>query len=136
MCPLQSDNRANYSRRRHSMDSQLPVGLARRVATIALLCWPLAGLTQDSMEDQGKKVVDATCNACHAIGARTGSGYTPEGWDTVLRMMANHGVQIPADQLPAAKAYLVKTYPVKGRPAAVLLDGPAKISMQAWQAST
>src|SRR2546423_11727063 len=51
-------------------------------------------------------------------------------------MMANHGVPIPADQMPAVKAYLVKTYPVKGRPAAVLVPGPAKVSMQAWQAST
>src|SRR5258708_12521560 len=79
-------------------------------------------------------MVDAQCNSCHPIGARTGSGYTPEGWDTVLRMMTNHGVPIPPDQLPAMKAYLVKTYPVKGRPAAVLVPGPPKVSMKAWQA--
>src|SRR3954466_202164 len=91
---------------------------------------------QGSLEDQGKKVVDATCNTCHPIAARTGSGYTPEGWDTVLRMMTNHGVAIPQEQLPAVKAYLVKTYPVKGRPAAVLVPGPAKVSMQAWKAAT
>jgi len=90
----------------------------------------------DNGEDKGKQMVDATCNTCHPIGARTGSGYTPEGWDTVLRMMTNHGVSIPQDQLPAMKAYLVKTYPVKGRPAAVLVPGPAKVSMKAWQAAT
>jgi virginiamycin B lyase len=89
-----------------------------------------------SLEDQGKKVVDATCNACHAIGARTGSGYTADGWDTVMQMMMNHGVSIPQDQLPAVKAYLVKTYPVKDRAPAVLVPGPAKVSMQSWQAVT
>src|SRR4051812_39066201 len=104
-------------------------------AAAALLA-ALPAWSQGSLEDQGKKVVDATCNTCHPIGARTGSGYTPQGWDTVLRMMANHGVAIPQDQLPAVKAYLVKTYPVKDRPSAVLVPGPAKVSMQAWQAAT
>ena len=102
----------------------------------AVLCAALPAWSQTSLEDQGKKVVDATCNSCHAIGARTGSGYTAQGWDTVLRMMANHGVPIPPDQMTAVKAYLVKTYPVKGRPAAVLVPGPVKVSMKAWQAAT
>src|SRR4051812_1376855 len=88
------------------------------------------------LEDQGKKVVDATCNACHQIGARTGSGYSSDGWDTVLRMMMNHGVAIPPDQLPAVKAYLVKTYPIKSRAPAVLVPGSAKVSFQSWQAVT
>ena len=76
-------------------------------------------------------MVDATCNACHPIGARTGSGYTADGWDTVMRMMLNHGVSIPQDQLPAVKAYLVKTYPVKGRAPAVLVPGPVKALLNA-----
>ena len=102
----------------------------------AALCLAFPAWSQTSLEDNGKKMVDASCNSCHPIGARTGSGYTPEGWDTVLRMMTNHGVPIAPDQLPAMKAYLAKTYPVKGRPAAVLVPGPAKVSMQAWQAAT
>src|SRR3954468_3966769 len=117
------------------MKSLLPVRLGR-ISAAAVLVSPLMALGQGSLEEQGKKFVDATCNTCHAIGARTGSGYTPEGWDTVLRMMTNHGVQIPADQVPAAKAYLVKTYPVTGRPAAVIVDGPLKVSMKSWSAST
>jgi virginiamycin B lyase len=102
-------------------------------ATLASLTVP--AFSQDTA-DPGKAVVDATCNSCHPIGARTGSGYTPEGWDTVLRMMTNLGVQIPSDKMSAVKAYLVKTYPVKGRPDAVIVNGPVKVSMKAWQVPT
>src|SRR6185312_2634403 len=85
---------------------------------------------------EGKAIVDAQCNSCHALSARVGSGYTPEGWKTVLRMMANHGAPIQAEPLPAMTDYLSKTYPVKGRPDAALVPGPTKVSMQAWQAAT
>jgi virginiamycin B lyase len=102
---------------------------------IGALCLAFPAWAQNT-EDKGKQIVDATCNTCHPLGARVGSGYTPEGWDTVLRMMQNHGAPIQPDQLPAMKAYLVKTYPVKGRPAAVLVPGPAKVSLKAWKAET
>ena len=87
-------------------------------------------------DDKGKAVVDAQCNSCHPIGARTGSGYTHDGWKTVMRMMTNHGIPIGPDQLGPMTDYLAKTYPVKGRPDAVLVSGPVKVSMQAWQAAT
>jgi virginiamycin B lyase len=106
------------------------------IAAVALLAALPASGQQDSPEDKGKQLVEAQCNSCHPLSARVGSGYTPEGWDTVLRMMTNHGAQIAADQLAPMKAYLVKTYPVKGRPAAVIVPGPMKVSMQAWQAAT
>src|SRR3954463_15074349 len=93
------------------MRSQLHARFNRNAIAAALLACTLPAFGQGSLEEQGKKFVDATCNTCHAIGARTGSGYTPEGWDTVLRMMTNHGVQIPADQLPAAKARPRKDVP-------------------------
>jgi virginiamycin B lyase len=85
---------------------------------------------------EGKAIVDAQCNSCHPLNARVGSGYTPEGWKTVLRMMSNHGAPIQAEQLPAMTDYLSKTYPVKGRPDAAVVPGPVKVSMQAWPAAT
>src|SRR5512140_2459034 len=102
----------------------------------ATLCAALPAWGQGSPEDIGKRIVEAKCNSCHPLSARVGSGYTAEGWDTVLRMMTNHGVAITADELGPMKAYLVKTYPVSGRPAAVLIPGPAKVSMESWQAAT
>jgi virginiamycin B lyase len=89
-----------------------------------------------SQADAGKQLVDAMCNSCHPVEARVGSGYTPEGWKTVMRMMTNHGIPISADQVGPMTDYLAKTYPVKGRPAAVVVPGPVKVSMQAWQAAT
>ena len=70
----------------------------RRPTLIAsvLLSFAVPSWSQDTA-DPGKAAVDAQCNSCHPIGARVGSGYTPEGWDTVLRMMTNHGVAIAPD---------------------------------------
>jgi virginiamycin B lyase len=103
------------------------------LSLVACSLWlALPAWSQDSA-DRGKALVDAQCNACHPLSARVGTGYSPEGWDTVLQMMLNHGAQLPADQLPMMKAYLAKTYPVSGRPDAVIVPGPAKVSMKAWQ---
>src|SRR5256885_16360750 len=108
-----------------------------RFIAAALLCSVLQAWAQKDMpEASGKALVDAQCNSCHALSARTGSGYTPEDWKTVMRMMMNHGVNIAPDQLGPMTDYLAKTFPVTGRPAAVLVPGPVKLSMRAWQAAT
>src|SRR3989442_13929374 len=105
-----------------------------RYIAAALLCSVLQAWAQKEMpEASGKALVDAQCNSCHALTARTGSGYTPEDWKTVMRMMMNHGVNIAPDQLGPMTDYLAKTFPVTGRPAAVLVPGPVKLSMRAWQ---
>jgi len=36
-----------------------------------------------------------TCNACHDIN-RVRVGYTPDGWQTVVRMMQNMNAAVPA----------------------------------------
>jgi virginiamycin B lyase len=101
-----------------------------------LLCYVLPAWSQSSPDDKGKQMIDGLCNSCHAIGARTGSGYTLEGWKTVMRMMINHGIPVPPEQIGPMTDYLAKTYPVKGRPDAVIVPGPVKVSMKAWQAAT
>ena len=100
------------------------------------LCVAIPAWGQGAAEDKGKQMVDGLCNSCHPIGARVGSGYTPDEWKTVLRMMTNHGVALTADQLGPMADYLAKTYPVKGRPDAVIVPGPVKVSMQAFEAPT
>jgi virginiamycin B lyase len=106
------------------------------VVAAALLCFTLPAFGQGSSDDKGKALVDAKCNSCHALTARTGSGYDAAGWVTVMRMMINHGIPVAKDELGPMTDYLTKTFPVKGRPAAVLVPGPIKVSMKAWQAST
>ena len=105
------------------------------VVAIVLLCWasPVGG--QGAAEDKARQLVDAKCNACHPLAARTGSGYTLEGWKTVMRMMTNQGVAVAADELGPMTDYLAKTFPVKRSPA-VLAPGSLKISIQAWPAAT
>jgi virginiamycin B lyase len=84
---------------------------------------------------RGKALADAQCNGCHPL-ARAASGYTPQGWDTVLRMMANHGVQIAPAELSLIRDYLIATYPEREKPAAAILPGPFKVSMTQWAAAT
>jgi len=101
----------------------------------AVLCFAASAWAQDRLEE-GKALVEKQCNTCHPLTARVGSGYTEEGWKTVMRMMANHGAQYPAERVSLMMGYLVKTYPVKGRPDAVLVPGSVKVSMKAFQVPT
>src|SRR5437899_2460878 len=90
-------------------------------ATLSLILLP--AWSQDLPDGKGKELVAEQCNSCHTLASRVGAGYTPEGWATVLRMMINQGVNIPADQLPTLTEYLSKNFPEKGKPAGVVIDG-------------
>lgn len=103
--------------------------IAAALAGAAFPAWAQSDAT-------GKQMVDATCNSCHALNARTGNGYTPEGWKTVLRMMTNHGVNIPKENMPAMYEYLVNNYPEKNKAEPKVIPGPVKVSMKAWPAAT
>ena len=102
----------------------------------ALLCASLPLRGQDLPEGMGKEIVVAKCSSCHPLQARVGAGYTAKGWATVLRMMTNHGVDLNVAEIAALKQYLSKNYPEKGKPTAVEVAGPVKISMKAWQVPT
>ena len=102
----------------------------------ALLCPALPAQGQELPDGQGKELVAAHCNSCHPFYARVGAGYTAKGWGTVMRMMTNHGVSIPPDQLATMTAYLTKNFPEKGKPAGVVIPGPAKVSIKVWQVPT
>ena len=99
-------------------------------------CFALPAWSQELPEGKGKDLVAAQCNSCHAFHARVGAGYTAEGWRTVMRMMTNHGVPIPPDQLATMTEYLTKNFPEKAKPAGVVIPGPAKVSIKSWQVAT
>jgi virginiamycin B lyase len=101
-----------------------------------LLSWTLAARAQSSTADKGKQLVDTHCNSCHALTARTGSGYDAKGWRTVMRMMTNHGVALKKGEIGPMTEYLIKTFPVKDRPAASVIKGPLKVSMKIYKAPT
>src|SRR5437867_3898696 len=105
-------------------------------AAIVLLCGALPARGQELPDGKGKEMVAASCNSCHPFYARLGAGYTAEGWRTVMRMMANHGVVVPADQVATITEYLTKNFPEKSKPAGAVIPGPAKVSIKAWQVPT
>jgi virginiamycin B lyase len=89
----------------------------------ALFAATLPARAQELPEGSGKEAVAATCNTCHPLLARVGSGYTVDGWYTVMRMMVNQGAPIPADQVEEITQYLIKTFPEKGKPSGLALKG-------------
>ena len=86
------------------------------VLTAALLCFGLPVFGQELPDGPGKELAAANCNSCHTLLSRVGAGYTPEGWRTVLRMMANQGATVPADQVEPLREYRTKSFPEKGKP--------------------
>jgi virginiamycin B lyase len=102
----------------------------------ALLGCALPAWSQELPGGEGKEMVAANCNSCHPFYARLGGGYTAEGWRTVMRMMANHGVVVPPDQVATITEYLITNFPEKGKPAGVVIPGPATVSMKEWLVPT
>ncbi len=100
------------------------------------LCPVLPAQSQSLPDGPGKETVAAYCESCHTFFSRVGSGYTPEGWRTVMRMMANHGVAVPPDQLAVVMDYLSKNFPEKSKPAGVERPGPARVSIKVWTVPT
>jgi virginiamycin B lyase len=101
-----------------------------------VLCPSVAVHGQALPDGPGKEIAATYCNACHTLLSRVGSGYTPEGWHTVLRMMTNNGVIVPPDQFAALEDYLVKNFPEKPKPAGVDRPGPARVSIKVWPVPT
>ena len=86
-------------------------------------------------EGPSKQRFVATCNGCHDIN-RVRVGYTPEGWLTVVRMMQNMSTPVPPEEWGAMTDYLIKNFPERKRPPAVLIDGPAKVNIEMWDVPT
>jgi virginiamycin B lyase len=108
----------------------------QRWAVIAALLGVSMSFAQGMPQGPGKEIVEAVCNTCHGFTQRVGGGYTARGWDTVLRMMTNHGLNLTPEQMASAKAYLVQHYPEKPKATPVLVEGPHQVTMQAWQVPT
>ncbi len=106
------------------------------VLTAGLLCSGLPAMGQQLPDGPGKELAEANCNSCHTLLSRVGSGYTENGWKTVLRMMVNQGVELPADQIEPLREYLTRSFPEKGKPDGVVIPGPAEVSFQNWQVPT
>jgi virginiamycin B lyase len=110
------------------------------VLAATLLCATLPAHAQqraaaDFPDGPGKEILTTTCNTCHEAN-RVRAGYTPEGWRTVIRMMLNFEVPIPQDKVEALTDYLIKNFPERPRPAAVLIEGPVETNIKQWPVPT
>ncbi len=104
-------------------------------AAATLLCSVFPAQAQDFPDGPGKQTFTTYCGACHDIN-RSRAGYTPEGWRTVVRMMQNMEVPVPKDQWPVLTEYLIKSFPERPRPAAVIVPGPVEASIKEWPVPT
>src|SRR5437773_998655 len=107
---------------------------SKTLVCVALLAAAGAGAQQNLPVDAGREVVVSKCYACHTFEARVGNGYTAEGWNTVMRMMSNHGVALTADEIAQITPYLVKHFPEKNKVPAVIVPGPVQVAMQVFTA--
>src|SRR5229473_1992834 len=112
-----------------------PGGIMSKISILsvtgAALFWSVGPASSQGLpEGPGKETVATYCESCHTFASRVGAGYTAEGWRTVVRMMANHGVAVPADQVATITEYLIKNFPEKTKPVGVVIAGPAKVSMK------
>ena len=80
-------------------------------------------------EGDGKELVQSTCTSCHALNLVVNSaGNTKEGWERLFGSM----VAVPPDKAAVLSEYLARNFPEKPRPAAVLISGPASVSIKEW----
>src|SRR5262249_3417616 len=103
----------------------------------ASLCCILPAWSQSELPDgPGKQTVQTVCLQCHEISQVTRAGYTPEGWHNVVQMMRNIGAPLPQDQIAVVTEYLAEHFPEQPKPAAVVIPGSAKASIQEWSVPT
>src|ERR687888_299656 len=108
-------------------------------AFAAFLCAATPASAQQAQADfpdgPGKQTFINFCGGCHDIN-RSRAGYTPEGWHTVMRMMLNFDVPVPKDEVDTLIQYLIKSFPERPRPAAVIIPGPVEAAVKLWQVPT
>jgi virginiamycin B lyase len=87
-------------------------------------------------DGEGKETVQIVCAACHSLGNITNSGHNPEEWKTTVAMMRNAGANLPADKVDVVTNYLIKNFPERPAPPAVLIPGNVEVSFQEWKLPT
>ncbi len=87
-------------------------------------------------DGDGKEIVQTACAACHSLGNITNSGHSPEEWKTTVAMMLNAGANVPADKVEVVTNYLIKNFPEKPAPPAVIVPGKTDVSFQEWKLPT
>ncbi len=118
------------------MNHRLIVTLASVLLVVAALSPATSGQGRGNVQlpdGPGRDQVQAACSQCHGVNLIAGSwGYSKEGWQDRIATM----VALPPAELNTIASYLATHYPVKHAPGAVLLSGPATVTIKEWLAPT
>jgi virginiamycin B lyase len=68
------------------------------------------------------------CSQCHGVERVTSGGDTREGWAALIASM----VTLPKEQADVITEYLGTHFPTSPRPRAVIVPGPATVSIKEW----
>ncbi len=102
-----------------------------RIAVAATLASATA-FAQPLPDGDGAKLVTARCTQCHELSRVTGAGYSATEWRNVLDMMRNVGAAFSEAEAATLVSYLAQHYPEKPRPAAIRVEGPARVEIAEW----
>jgi virginiamycin B lyase len=80
-------------------------------------------------DGHGRDIFVAACGTCHDLD-RARTGYTPDGWRTVMRMMQNFGVSLPPQSRATLTAWLIESFPEPERPPAVVIGGVVEAAIK------
>ena len=110
------------------------------ILVVAALLWcAQSGWSQTSPQlpdGNGKETVQKACGSCHALTTVTNAGHNKQEWTSVVNMMVNQGAPVPKDQIATLTDYLVKNFPEKPAPEAVVIPGSVEVSIKEWQVPT
>jgi virginiamycin B lyase len=113
--------------------------------TAAALVFAIPSRSQQQMQSRApiqlpdgdaKPIVESACAACHSLSNITNSGHSPEEWRTTIAMMRNAGAALPDDQVEMVTNYLIKNFPEKPAPPAVIVPGQVGVTFQEWKLPT
>lgn len=80
-------------------------------------------------DGDGKAVVQNRCSACHGLNMINNmAGSTKEQWHALFSTM----VKLPGDQADVVASYLATSFPKQIKPPAVVVPGPATVSIKEW----
>src|SRR5262249_45651098 len=102
-------------------------------AMLLLGCLPAPA--KEPPDGPGREVVATACGPCHDVN-RIRIGYTAEGWGTVIRMMQNVEAPVEPSQWDTVRDYLIKNFPERPRPAAVVVPGSVEVLIKQWAVPT
>jgi cytochrome c5 len=72
-------------------------------------------LAQNLPDGNGKEVVQTICTGCHDLEPITGSGFTKEDWEIVVKNMIDMGATIKPEEVTLITNYLAANFPPKAK---------------------